>query len=308
MLDTSGDLLEHWPTMVRVAQSVLRSRADAEECAASAIAQVVAQARLDVENYEAYLVTVVKRRALDMRRAHGRAWRRTVRYASHEEVSAADIAEDVVARAEAVWADTAARRLLSPRVYRLLQMVGDGVPTSQIALELGLTSRAVESHLLRARRVMRAALAHALALLGALGFALRRIFVVSAPTTAAAAAVVLLVTAPSLRTWSPWSPGASQELTVASPHSYELPMRHPSIRKPSISLRAARPARGGTSASRRLRPSQTGSRSRVATLQGPAHASATVTAGDSGTHEDTPLQMIVACARRFRVSSEHIGC
>ncbi len=304
-METSGDLLDHWPAMVRVAHSVLGSRDDAEECAASAVAQVVAQAKVDVENYEAYLVTVAKRRALDMRRARSRSWRRAARYASLDQVTVADIAEDVAARAEAVWADAAARGMLSPRVYRLLQMVGDDVPTAQIALELGLTSRAVESHLLRARRAMRVALAQALALIGALAFGLRRMFAGTAPATVAVATFVLMTT-PSLAPWLPSSPSTPRDLTAGSPHAYELAMTQRSDSTPAAPKLVASRVHHETAI--RRQPTLSPTRSPIATLQGPAHASATVTAGDSGTHEDTPVEMVVACAHNLQVNSEHVGC
>ncbi|MDP9183750.1 MAG: sigma-70 family RNA polymerase sigma factor [Actinomycetota bacterium] len=264
-MSDSTDLLAHWPAMVGVAHAVLGSVDDAEECAAAALVQVLAQAPANVQNHEAYLVTVAKRRAFDMRRAQHRAQRRDARLALLDDRTVADLAEDVVAKAEAAWADATAQRLLSPRVYRLLQLVGEGVPTSQIAAELGLTDRAVESHLMRARRTMRSALARAVALLGLLGAGLRRSLGPAAPLTVAAAAI-LMITLPSI---APGDRGDVSAPTDAGllrpPHAFE------SWVAPGHAVATATVSATGGRASA-VSASAQPSRATVASVQGPAHA------------------------------------
>ena len=195
--------------MVHAAQPVVGSLDEARDCASEAIVQYLQHAPEDVHNLEAFLVTIAKRRAIDHARARTRARARDARFAGELALSAPDVAEDIAARAEALWADAQARELLAPHVYELLQLVADGVPLPEVAQRLGLTERSVQSHLLRARRVVRAALARTLAALGACGAAIRRW---SGPAGASASAVTaalvlaIAVSEPAAPAPSPSSP------------------------------------------------------------------------------------------------------
>jgi RNA polymerase sigma factor (sigma-70 family) len=178
--------------MVLAARPVVGTLDEARDCASLAIVQYLEQAPRDVENLEAFLVTIAKRRAIDHVRAQSRARLRDERFAHETALSAPDVAEDVATRAEAYWADQEARRLLQPRVYELLQLVADGVPLSEVAQRLDMTERAAQSHLLRARRVVRAALAKTLAALGLGAAAVRRWWGPAAMTAPVLAAVFIL--------------------------------------------------------------------------------------------------------------------
>src|SRR4051794_23897510 len=98
-------LLDHWSTLVRVTQGLVDSREDAEECASAAVLQFLERPRGSVDNEQAFLVTVAKRRAVDRTRAQARGRVRDGRVAGQQHVEAVDIAEDVAARAEARWVD-----------------------------------------------------------------------------------------------------------------------------------------------------------------------------------------------------------
>jgi RNA polymerase sigma factor (sigma-70 family) len=175
--------------MVLAARPVVGTLDEARDCASQAIVQYLEQDRRDVANLEAFMVTIAKRRAIDLVRARDRARVRDERYAHEVVLSAPDVAEDVATRAEALWADREARRLLQPKVYELLTLVADGVPMAEVAQRLGMTERAAQSHLLRARRVVRNALARTLAGLGIAVASLRRWWgpaAVTAPVLAAA--------------------------------------------------------------------------------------------------------------------------
>lgn len=302
MSNEQVDLLDHWPAMVRVARSVLGSRDDAEECASAALAQVLTRRPHDVGNYEAFMVTVAKRRAIDMRRAQGRSRQREARLAASTSLTVVDVAEDITNKAEARWADATARRLLSPKVYGLLQMVADDVPVPEIAQRLQLTTRAVESHLLRARRMMRAALAKTLAGLAVLGLGLRRLLPSASPAMAATAAALLLAV-PFVEATRPREVGP----TVMGP-GYERAVDLSPLAPHALIGAGGRGAGTGAPGVSGASKPRTAVRPAVTKIQGPANTSATVTAEDSGTHEDTAVEMVLACAQNVRVTLEYVGC
>lgn len=183
-------LLEHWASMVRVTQRLVDSREDAEDCASAALLQLL-ERRDCVDNDEAFLVTIAKRRAIDRTRSQARSRIRNDRLAGLEPPGAPDIAEDVAARAEAAWLDETARALLSPKAYRLLRLLADGHEIGQAADSMGMTQRAAESLLLRARRTVRKSWAKTLSVLGGCLGALKRWSPAAAPAASLAASAVL---------------------------------------------------------------------------------------------------------------------
>jgi RNA polymerase sigma factor (sigma-70 family) len=297
-----AEVMGHWSAMVRVAHSVVGRHDAAEDCASAAVVQILSKNALHVDNLEALLVTVAKRRAIDMLRAEDRTRRRDAQLAGLERTTVADIAEDVAAQAHARWADQTARQLLQPRVYRLLRLIADEVPVPQVAAELGMTSRAVENHLLRARRVMRRALANALAVLGLLGVGVRRLCRGAATVTVTAAAAVLLLVIPYVRGvgTSPSNPPFA-----GIPVPAVLQAHH----QPGDSTRSPGSAPRDPAGVRRDRDGRaTRAESTVVDVAGPAHARAWVTAGDSGTHENGPVEEVVACLENVHIGLEHVGC
>lgn len=196
----SGDrLLDHWPAMVRVCQRTLGSREDAEDCAAAALLGVVQRGGLkDVENNEAWMVAVAKRRAADVLRARVREQRRTARLAAEHDTDVADVAELIVERAEARWLKETADSAVPERTRQLVHALSDGMSISEAAEHLGMTKRAAESHLHRARIALRAVWAATLSIIGWAFGGLRKAAPAGPQVAVAAVAVVTLaVTGPA---------------------------------------------------------------------------------------------------------------
>ncbi len=190
------EIEQHWRAMVRVARSVLGSSDEAEECAGAAMVQVLERQPEGVKNLEAYMVTVAKRRALDRLRSLHRARRRDLLLAAQSGVGIADIAEDVVARAEARWMHEEARQRLSAQSFRILQAVANNEELEHVARREGITLRAAQSDLFRSRRLLRSVWARTLAFLGgAWAFGRRRPVTAAAPLTAVGLVLVLLPSA-----------------------------------------------------------------------------------------------------------------
>jgi RNA polymerase sigma-70 factor (ECF subfamily) len=187
------ELTMHWEPMVRVARSVLGCPDEAEECAAAAILQVLERSPQNVQNLEAFMVTVARRRAVDRLRSLERARRRDAQLAAQTDLYVHDVAEHVSARAEANWVQQQARARLSPRSMRILSAVAEGETISRVALREEVTVRAAESDLLRSRRLLRAVLARTTAALGAVWLAVRRLPAATVPASAALATFAVLL-------------------------------------------------------------------------------------------------------------------
>ncbi|MFN2539381.1 MAG: RNA polymerase sigma factor [Mycobacteriales bacterium] len=188
-----------WDAMVSAAYGVLHDRDEATECATQAIVQVLERRPADVENAEAFMVTVAKRRAVDRIRAHARerhAMSRVVR----DDLAAADVADAVCDQHEAAWVDQYARTRLEPDVYQLLGHIGEGLTVAEAAQAVGMTFKAAEGHLTRARKQLRSAALRALAILLGVLAALRRAATPAATVATAAAVVTLLALLPGTHT------------------------------------------------------------------------------------------------------------
>jgi len=293
-------LMKHWAAMVRAAYAVLGSVHEAEECAAASIAQVIERPPEHVLNLEAFLVTVAKRRALDAARVRQRERSRDARCAVLASGPAPDPAEDVAARAEATWVAQEARRLLSAQAYQLLIRAAEGTPARQIAEETGLTERAVESHLLRARRTLRHVVTRVGAGLGVLGLVVRRGAAPAAATAPVVLAVALLVVPSQSGGARDGSPGASPG--QALPH---LEARGQRALQPAPGSRHALRSKHSRSEGT---PAPTAAATTVTRLGGPAGTGVTLRRESSGTDEDSPVEVVQACLERITISPERIGC
>jgi RNA polymerase sigma factor (sigma-70 family) len=189
-----AELFAFWPAMVRVCERVLGSREDAEDCASEALAQAYAEGVGGVENVEAWLVAIAKRRAMDLLRRRARSRRQLLRLASRCDVSDADPAERVADEAEARWLSARADELLTAPARAVLRVVADGGSVNDAAHRLAMTRRSAESHLHRARLTLRAARVAVPALAVAFARAVRR------PATASVALVGVAVVAPAYLT------------------------------------------------------------------------------------------------------------
>jgi len=234
---TQRDLLAYWNPMVRVARGVLGSQQDAEECAGEAIAQVLERQPEGVENLEAFLVTVAKRRAVDRLRTVMRERRRDTQLAVQAEAQFCDPAEQVVDRAAAAWLSAEAQRRLSPQSMRILRATSDGEDLRTIAAREGLTFRAAESDLFRSRRLLRGVWARALAGLAAAWAGVRRALLPAAPAAVAAAALLMLLpaflTAPSPAEPRSQEPSPTGPPLAARTQETVSPDRRPSAPAPT---------------------------------------------------------------------------
>jgi DNA-directed RNA polymerase specialized sigma24 family protein len=194
---------------------------DAADCAQDAITELLA--RSDVKHPKAWVATVALHRYIDLCRRLGRE--HSVGLVPMPATGATDLPgpeEQAVGRAHARWLVGAMKSW--PASTRLVcfavnDAVNDNVPRDVIVERLGLTSRAVESHLTRARRLLRT-----LSLLGAaiavtIGRAIRAAAPASKPVTAAAllvpsAVVVMLILGGS-------EPPARSRPEASTPHSAE---------------------------------------------------------------------------------------
>lgn len=292
---------EHWDAMVCAARGVLGAQDGARDCAAEAMAQYLERHPADVANLEAFMVTIAKRRAVDQIRREERSRRREVKVGAQFALDVRDVAEDVVARAEAKWVDETARELLKPQVYRLVRMIADGVPLEQAAAALGMTDRAAQSHLLRARRSIRAALAKTLAALGLLGAGVRRSMAPATTTaTVAAAFLIMLGVVPQV-----------PPPEVAAPTVRLLPKTSPAELASYHSQFSVAPR---DSAGARVKPVSTQpsqqprvSRREVARLQTPV-VGIGLEKRDDGKRRGALAERLLTCLENLRVEPGYQGC
>jgi DNA-directed RNA polymerase specialized sigma24 family protein len=129
------------------------SAEDARDCAQDAIAELFAHP--DVERPKAWVATVAFHRYIDLRRQRGRE--PCVGLVPAPAAGATDLPgpeEQAVGRAHAQWLVGAMSRW--PASTRAVcSAVGAGMSRPEIVDRLGITNRAVESHLTRARRLLR---------------------------------------------------------------------------------------------------------------------------------------------------------
>lgn len=294
---------EQWGPMVRTARSVLRSRDEAEECAAAAVLQVLEKQPIDVGNMQAFMVTVAKRRAIDRLRALERGRNRDGRLAAQSKLTVPDVAEEVVARAEARWLAQEARERLDPKVYDLLEMVADGIDIADAAAAKEMTLCAAHSHLHRARKLLRQVWAKTLTVLGLTWCGSRRIAGVAGATAASAAVIVLMPSwhpAQLGQTPYPVAPGSVHLGSGGTDAAYDQQLSATSAVSPS-------PSR--TSTRLRTRDTRTPQGGGNVTVNEPLGSSTTIEDDQHGSGEpDNLLEGAVDCVLNIQVDPSHVGC
>jgi len=303
----SKHLVEQWSALVRVTQGLVDSREDAEDCASSAVLQLLERTGERVDNEQAFLITVAKRRAVDRARSRERARRRDSRLAGQQHLGPVDVAEDVAARAEAQWVDRTAQEVLSAKAYRLLRLLADGHDVAVAAAELGMTQRAAESLLLRSRRTVRRAWTKTLAVLGVLGGCwlrpLRRWGPAAGPAAALAASVLLVAGAPAVGRILParTAPSAVDTRTVD----------HDGARAATSSAPASQAVKGSAPgrATASRRPARTApAATTFVSLSQPMGGHARIIEKRRRGTPAGPVETVLECMQDFTVSAAHVGC
>ncbi|MCA1712768.1 MAG: RNA polymerase sigma factor [Actinobacteria bacterium] len=297
-------LLIHWPAMVGACARVLDSREQAEDCASEALLAVLTGGGLkDVRNEQAWLVRIAKRRAADELRREDRVRRRAVRLAGQTDRRPHDAAaEAVLDQAEARWLGRQVDELLPTAGADVVRAVADGLTVAEAAQRLGMTKRAAESHLHRARGTLRAAWTATLGVVGWVLAGLRR----AAPAVPAAVLAAVLLVDPA-----PHPAGAAPASPVPRPLRASETHAPPSAARAGATPPAAAPPVQSSAAARRLVPAGVGRTSgkqpRRRLVGGGPAGGVVLTAQDRPSPAD-PVGLVVWCVGHASVSLQHVGC
>jgi RNA polymerase sigma factor (sigma-70 family) len=183
--------------VVRRCQAMGASRADAEDCVHEAVVcWLRRQADPDAEPVTAvaaWLTVTARRKLIDRLRRSARERQAVIRLGNHGPCDA-EPGETVSERALAAFLVQSLQQLPTS-TRRVCEAVASGADVDQVAQQLGLSRRAVQSHLTRARRLLRHLAAGAVAALACVAARLlRSTGTVAAPVAAAtiSTTVVLL--------------------------------------------------------------------------------------------------------------------
>lgn len=302
MTISGGDrLLEHWPAMVRVCQRTLGNREEAEDCASAALLGVVQRGGLDgVDSGEAWMVSIAKRRAADVLRSRARDERRAERLAAKHDLVIADVAEHIVERAEAGWLSQAAAEFLPARTQELLGALTAGMTITEAAEHLGMTKRAAESHLHRARVALRPVWAAAFSVFAWACGAVRRAAPAGPQVALAAAAVVTLGTGPQLPQEA--RPGEAAPSSTSATGQDHRPSR-PAAASDSATASVPSVRRQTAPAEHRAAPGPAAAPRRIGTASTGVDVSAERRDGPS-----QPVPVLLDCVENLQLTAEHVGC
>ena len=294
---------------VRAASRVLPGQRDAEDCAHDALVDVLVK-KPDFEGVErpdAWVTTLAYRRAVDVVRQQRRAQTASFIRVLPDERLVPELA-DVVTERVAVQALMADLATLPEGTQAVLQQLATGRSTAEAALELGITKGAADSHLLRARRVLRERWALALSGLATVLAALRR---------PARSGVAVLATVPVALvlavTQNPAAPAAATPpaaaATVAPDGPTAGPVAHRAERTaPAPGRPAQRPSAAAALATAiEPLPKAPPVARKVAAVEPAASTGVVVTHSDDG-EETPPLEAVQRCLDEFVVTQQHVGC
>jgi RNA polymerase sigma factor (sigma-70 family) len=291
---------QHRPAMLRLARRRCRSLHDAEDVVGQAVLAAI-RSHVPEDDLGPWLSRVVINLCMQSQRGHYRDLRLLDRAARRAELIDDGMEDRVVERLAAVKIASAANRL-PERQRVVLELRSDGHSVNEIATQLGLPYKTVESLLSRARAALRGAAKTLLAGLTALSL-LRRSWARTSVTVLAPAALAGLAVGVA-----PW--GATGSASAARPVTAVS-----AVSAPPEALRhgAARPAE--TAAVHRASLKPTRRHARRAQPVGPTlrpHAGP-VSAQLGGTErqhtEENLLQSVQRCVREHpQVTSAHVGC
>lgn len=293
---------------VREARRVLGSSSESEDCAQDVLVSVLARPEplASAERPDAWLTTVARRRAIDRVRQEQRRVSVSTHQVAADPRLVEDLADAVADRlaAEALAADVHAL----PRATRaVLGHLAQGQTTAEAAEALGISKRAADSHLHRARIALRSRWSSALAASVGLLAVLRR--PASGATAVAAVPIALLLAAggqPVDRDL-PATTGAPTSQSSPAPSGPDA-MESVEAPAPAVGIGAVQPppvARAGSSTSV---PGRRASQShRVARVAPAPRTAVELRSEDDG--EDTPaVEAVQRCLEDLVVTTQHIGC
>lgn len=182
-------LAAHRGELLRLARSRTTSLDDAEDCVQEALTRAVQFEGLDLDRAGAFLATTTIRLTTDLHRSRQRQARLALRVEGLGTL-AHDFADDVADSALARWLHQQTAEL-SEQEQAVLSARVDGSSSRDAAAALGISLRAAESSLTRARTKLQSAWAKVAVAVGALWLATRRHAALAVPLTTVAAVVAL---------------------------------------------------------------------------------------------------------------------
>ena len=302
-----ADYLAAGQKAARVCTPLLGSLDDAEDCAAEAVLEALQRQdkMAQVDCVESWIVTIAKRRAFDLvrrREAERRRFDKLAVVAAREVQSPDPAIEELLDRAEASWLHSESRAL-PPATQAALAKVMEGMSPAEAAISLGLSKRAVENHLFRARQQLRARWLKSIAAVTGLLTVGRRLGRPSmAKPVAAASAVSIALPLAVLVGVAPH--GHHHDQVASAPAVSPLhvvariiTVRHPAGVRTNPRSRTQVHVVGSTSTTH------------VVTSVTPAPGtSVKVIRGDNGKPSSGPVDTIKQCLADFHLSVDYIGC
>jgi RNA polymerase sigma factor (sigma-70 family) len=147
-----GDLAELRSTLMGVAFPRAGSH-DAEDAVQEALFRACADPSIELEQASGWLRVVTRNAAVDIARRRGRDEAMLRRLAPRQMVSP-DHADDVVDRELAGWLEGMLDRLAAPQ-RTVVALLAGGKSLRDAAAEMGISVKAAEGHLTRARKALR---------------------------------------------------------------------------------------------------------------------------------------------------------
>jgi len=273
-----------------VCRRLLGTVEDAEDCVSQAVESALAAP--PPRDVTAWLITVSRRRAIDLVRRR-EAERRALLTAPMPEATG-DAADAVVDRLTAQWLWRQAANLPAT-TQTVLRGTVDGVAVDDLARMAGLTRRATESHLLRARRHLRAAWHGSLVAVTGLVVAARRGLRFAAPTAVAAVGAAFALSVP----FAP-APGAAPAVIVRPAPVALVPDAHTTqVRSTTHGHSRA----GARATSVKVKPT---SRREIAAARTPLTRTSVRTEDRGG--PDGVVATVVSCAQNLKADMQQVGC
>ena len=300
-----AEVLAHRDRAVRVARARCSSPNDVQDCVQEALARVAAMPNLDLARIGPLITAVVSNLAVDAHRQRARTdrtagkLRRTLVHPPPHE-------DDVCDRHEARWLRSQMDGLTA-QDRQALELRASGLRVGEIAREMGVTYKAAENALGRARLGMRAVWRATAALLGVLWGVRReprRTPAAPALATAALAAAVLTVAfVEPTPAATPRTDGAGRAYISKAPPSWAtppgspVPRQAPSVAKARTESGTGRAAPAATTTTRvSVPPIRTGLVDYGGLRQ------------ESRPRGETPQEGIERCLRHVTITVERIEC